>query len=179
LLASEFWKSLKVLTVFEQWLSRVEAVAIASLLSVAAALHCSQVFSRYMFSKSFSSIDEISIYMVIAMVFLGTSRADALRQNISIDIVHNLLSEEKALTLWKISDFFLLIVSFMMGVFSTKSVLFSLSINETSVSSLGVVIWPIMAVIPMSFFLVSLRSLGRLTGIIDTKTEGSEKEVFH
>jgi hypothetical protein len=73
LLASEFWKSLKVLTVFEQWLSRVEAVAIASLLSVAAALHCSQVFSRYVFSKSFSSIDEISIYMVIAMVFLGTS----------------------------------------------------------------------------------------------------------
>ena len=168
-----------MITFFEQWLSRVEAVAIASLLSTAAALHCSQVFSRYVFSKSFSSIDEISIYMVIAMVFLGTSRADAFRQNISIDIIHTLLSNEKALTLWKISDFFLLTISFFMGVFSTKSVLFSYSINETSVSSLGVIIWPIMAIIPVSFFLVSLRSLGRLTGVIDIKTEGPKKEFFH
>ena len=117
--------------------------------------------------------------MVIAMVFIGTSRADAFRQNISIDIIHTLLSKEKALTLWKISDFFLLTISFLMGIFSTKSVLFSYSINETSVSSLGVIIWPIMAVIPVSFFLVSVRSLGRLTGVIGIKTEGPKKEFFH
>lgn len=139
-------------------LGRIEEIAIALALGVASLLSVFQVGARYLFNLSFNTFDEISVYLMISVIFIGLVRADALRENISVDILHSLLSKSTARKLFRISDGLLCVIAFSLTYFTADSVMFSKMIGETSVSSLGVMIWPIMAVMPISFCIVGIRA---------------------
>ena len=149
---------MKVLKKISRLLGRIEVIAIGLALGIASLLNVIQVVARYFFNVSFNTFDEISVYLMISVVFIGMARADSLNQNISVDIVLSILGAGAAKKLRRISDGLLCIIAFSLAYFTFDSVIFSKMIGESSVSSLGMAIWPIMAVIPTSFFVVGIRA---------------------
>ena len=152
----------------DYFLEKIEEIAIAVALGIASLLNVFQVGARYLFNISFNTFDEISVYLMITVVFIGVVRADALRENISVDILHSFLSKTTAGMLYRISDGLLCAIAFSLAYFTADSVIFSKMIGETSVSSLGVMIWPIMTVMPISFCIVGIRSGLRSFEILDS-----------
>lgn len=149
----------------------IEVAVIVLCLGSAAALSVFQVASRYLFNTSISSLEEIAVYCVVVSVFLGMSRADRFRQNVTVDILHKALPERFADLLWRISDIILCGVALVLAYYTAAAVQFSHMIGEISVSSLGASIWPIMAVIPVAFILVGLRAGARAIGLLNAQTE--------
>lgn len=149
----------------DYFLARIEEIIIAFALGAASLLNVFQVGARYLFNVSFNTFDEISIYLMIVVVFMGIVRADALGQNVSVDIVHSIVAKKAAEKLKRISDTLLCVISFSLAYFTANSVIFSKIIGETSISSLGIEIWPVMAVIPASFCLIGTRAGLRSFGI--------------
>ena len=150
---------------FDQFLGKFEVIAIGLALGIASLLNVIQVVARYFFNVSFNTFDEISVYLMISVVFIGMARADSLKQNISVDIAHSILGKRTARKLHRVSDALLCVIAFLLMYFTFDSVLFSKMIGESSVSSLGIAIWPIMAVMPASFLLVGIRAGLRSFGI--------------
>ena len=136
----------------------LEGFLIVALLSFAAILNFSQVPARYLFGLSFSSAEEVSVFCMLWAVFIGMARAERLGQNISIDILHNFLSEERRRVLWRFSDFLLAVIAFFLAWHAIEAVAFSHMIGERSVSKLGAPIWVVMLVIPATFFMVGARA---------------------
>lgn len=149
----------------------IEVAVIVLCLGSAAALSVFQVASRYFFNTSISSLEEIAVYCVVVSIFLGMSRADRFRQNVTVDILHNALPERSADLLWRISDIILCGVAFALAYYTAAAVQFSHMIGEKSVSSLGAPIWPIMVVIPVAFTLVGLRAGARAMGLLNAQSE--------
>lgn len=138
-----------------------EGFLIFILLSAAAVLNFSQVPARYLFGLSFSSAEEISVFLMLWMVFVGMARADRLGQNISIDIVHNFLSEKPRQMLWRISDVLLTGIAFVIAWHAADAVAFSHMLGERSVSKLAAPIWLPMTIIPVTFAVVGVRAMLR------------------
>ena len=109
----------------DKCLAKFEIAAVVILLATAAVLNFIQVVARYFLNLSFNALEEISVYFIIALVFVGLMRADRNRQNISIDIIHNYLSPSAANILWTIADGFLCITALSLAYFTSQSVIFS------------------------------------------------------
>ena len=151
----------------DYFLGKIEEIAIAIALGIASLLNVFQVGSRYLFNVSFNTFDEISVYLMISVVFIGVVRADALKRNISNRYSHSFLSKNHSKNaLWNFRRL-TMCYRFSLAYFTADSVIFSKMIGETSVSSLGVMIWPIMAVMPISFSIVGIRSGLRSLEILD------------
>jgi C4-dicarboxylate transporter DctQ subunit len=142
-------------------LAGLEFGLIVLLLGFAAILNVSQVAARYFLNLSISSFEEISVYLIIWMVFVGASHAERLGQNISLDLAHEYLPETARRMLWRIADGALAILALVLAYSAFDAVAFSKMLGETSVSRLSAPIWIIMAVMPASFVVIALRAGGR------------------
>ena len=168
-----------LLKTLDRLLCKIETITIVLALGVASTLNVCQVIARYFFNISFNTFDETSVYLMISLVFIGMARADNLNQNISVDIIHSILSESSAKKLRRISDGLLCAIAFLLAYFTFYSLIFSRMIGETSVSSLGIQIWPIMAVIPVSFFVVGMRAGFRVLGFSSDYQNGKPEVGVH
>jgi TRAP-type C4-dicarboxylate transport system permease small subunit len=142
-------------------LAALETGMIVLLLGAAAILNFSQVAARYLLDLSISSFEEISVYLIIWMVFLGAAHADRLGQNISLDLAYEYLPETAQRTLWRIADGALAALAAMLAYSAFDAVAFSRMLGETSVSRLSAPIWIIMAVMPAGFGIIALRAGAR------------------
>lgn len=146
-------------------LGMAEAGLIVMLLSAAAILNFSQVAARYVFGVSASSLEEISVYLIMWMVFVGMVHADRLERNIALDLVHSYIPEKAGDTLWRIADAMLAVTAAILAYFAIDAVMFSQMLGEESVSRLSAPIWIIMLVMPFCFAIVCVRAAVRvLTG---------------
>jgi TRAP-type C4-dicarboxylate transport system permease small subunit len=143
-------------------LARAETGLIFALLALAAVLNFAQVAGRYMFGLSISAFEEISVYLVIWMIFVGVTRADRLGQNIALDIAYNFVTWPTALRLSRLREVLQLVFALLMTAISAWSVLFSWQIGETSVSRLAAPVWIVMAIMPPAFLIIAVRSAVRL-----------------
>lgn len=157
-----FWhRAKRMIDSFDHALGFLESVLIVGLLSVAVILNFAQITARYVFGFSASSLEEISVYLIVWMVFVGVVHADRLSQNISLDIVYNYVTDGAKRTLWRFCDALLAVTAFALAAYGLEAVAFSHMIGETSVSKLSAPIWVIMVVIPVSFALIGLRAAVR------------------
>ena len=170
---------MNTLCFLDKCLAKFEIAAVVILLATAAVLNFIQVVARYFLNLSFNALEEISVYFIIALVFVGLMRADRNRQNISIDIIHNYLSPSAANILWTIADGFLCITALSLAYFTSQSVIFSHMIGETSVSSLGFPIWLVMVVMPPCFLIIGIRAALRVCGVAQLDNLGNEKDLIH
>ena len=158
-----FWPKAKhVVNSVDHVLGILERALIVALLGVAVMLNFAQIMARYVFNFSASSLEEISVYLIIWMVFVGVIHADRLGQNIALDIVYNYASDPAKKSMWRFCDGLLAITAFALAIYGLESVMFSHMIGETSVSKLSAPIWLIMSVIPISFAIIGLRAVGRV-----------------
>jgi len=76
---------------------RVEIALVASLMLVTSVLVITQVLTRYLFVYSISWIEELTRFLMIWMVMLGTAVAVRKKQHIAIDIAEILIKNPRHL----------------------------------------------------------------------------------
>lgn len=151
----------RMVTQIDHALGMAEASLIVLLLAGAAVLNFSQVAARYVFGFSASSLEEISVYLIVWMVFVGMAHADRLERNISLDIVHSCLPDRATDRLWRVADILIATTSGLLAWYAIQAVQFSHMIGEESVSRLSAPIWIVMLVIPVCFAIVACRAMAR------------------
>ncbi|MDJ0951104.1 MAG: TRAP transporter small permease [Alphaproteobacteria bacterium] len=145
-------------------LSRVETALVSGCLGFAALTAFGLIAGRNLLNRSYNALEEISVYLIIWMVFAGMMLADRARQHISIDIVHYIIPAHWQGPLQRIADGFQALVCLGLAWFSLDAVRFSWRIGERSVSTLEQPIWVLMSIMPLAFLVVGLRSLARSLG---------------
>lgn len=136
----------------------LETIALFLTLGVAAFISFVLIAARNLINVSYNSLEEIAVYLVLWMVFIGMAAADRTRSNIRIDILMHVLPERYARILQRIADALTSLLALILAYYALDAVLFSYSINERAVSSLEVKIWWLMVVMPAAFLLVAIRA---------------------
>ncbi|MEM9223097.1 MAG: TRAP transporter small permease [Pseudomonadota bacterium] len=139
----------------------IETAFLAVSLGGAAVLAIFLILFRNVVNVSYNAMEEIAVYLVLWMVFVGMAAAERTRSNIAIDILSHALPPRAAAVLQRIADSLTAILAAVLTWASYDAVMFSRMINERAVSTLEIKIWPLMAIMPVAFGLVTLRAGAR------------------
>jgi len=139
------------------WFLHVEDVLGTLALGVILIVMTSQIVLRYIFNDSLIWSEEISRYLLITLVFLGTATAVREREHILIDLIDRMVPP-KVLTVLKILVDIVVATYLIVIVFNAFTVVTMFS-NQPS-SALLVPMGIPYAVIPIGFGLSLLRLLG-------------------
>ena len=142
-------------------LARVETVMLALTLALAAGLTLLTIVGRNFLGIGFGGLDELSVYLLIWMVFAGMAQADRLGAHIAIDVVPHLLAPGPSRVLARLIDALLGALALVLAWVTFDATRFSYMLGETSVQSLEAPIWIVMAIMPPAFMVVAVRSLAR------------------
>ena len=142
-------------------LARIETAMLALTLALAAGLTLLTIAGRNFLGIGFGGLEELSVYLLIWMVFAGMAQADRLGAHIAIDVVPHLLAPGPSRMLARLVDAFQGVLALVLAWVTFDATHFSWMLGETSVQSLEAPIWIVMVVMPPAFLLVAARSLAR------------------
>ena len=142
-------------------LARVETVMLALTLALAAGLTLLTIVGRNFLGIGFGGLEELSVYLLIWMVFVGMAQADRLGAHIAIDVVPHLLSPGAGRVPTRLIDALQGALALVLAWLTFDATQFSYMLGETSVQSLEAPIWIVMAIMPVAFLVVAVRSLAR------------------
>lgn len=170
------WKASEknILLRLDRGLAAVEAAIVGLCLITGAILNFLLVVGRYVLNLSLSSFEEISVYLILWMTFVGLVAADRGRQHIRIDILHHVVTDSWRLWLDRFSDLAKAAVGLTLAWLSLDEVLFSFAIGEQAVTALETPIWLVMAIMPPAFLLFGLRNLVRVFATNPTAPPGGK-----
>ena len=150
---------------FFRWIDRACADAetwlVAVLLGASVLLNFSLVVSRYAFSYSVNQLEEVSVYLIIWLVFVGAVACDRRNQHIALDIVYHLLTPSRRILLRRTADLLQGALCLYLAWLTLRTVIFTFQLGEVSLSSLRAPVWLLMSIMPPAFLVLALRSLGR------------------
>lgn len=139
----------------------VEDALVGLCLVAGAVLNFLLVVGRYVLNLSLSSFEEISVYFILWMTFVGLTVADRGRRHIRIDILHHVITDSWRLRLERFGDLTKAVVGLVLAWLSLEEILFSFSIGERAVTALETPIWLVMLIMPPAFLLFGVRNLVR------------------
>lgn len=142
-------------------LERIETWLVALLLGAAVLLNFALVVSRYAFSYSLNQLEEVSVYLVIWLVFVGAVACDRQHQHIALDIVQHQLTPARRVILRRIADFLQGALCLYLAWLTLKTVIFTFGLGEVSLSTLRAPVWLLMTIMPPAFLVLALRALRR------------------
>ena len=120
-------------------------------------------FSRYAFNISSNAWLEIQWYMFGAVIMLGTSYTLKKNEHVRVDICYMLMSPRQQLWIDVLGIiFFMLPACVIIGWLSWPFFIQSIEIWEGSSNAGGLIRWPIKAVLPLGFALLTLQGLSEL-----------------
>lgn len=126
------------------------------------------VIMRYVFNDPKAWVEEIVRYVIIWGVFLGFSVALRNNQHIQVDILYDKLS----LSLRRVLDYFATIVSLgFCGIYTYYGAMLVIHRYHSNMVSLdvGIPIWIVYLILPISGFLFALRFIERLVNLLRGK----------
>jgi len=142
-------------------IARVDLMMVGACLIAAVLLNVGLVLSRLLFSYSANSTEELSVYAIIWMVFLGMVVSDRMGHHIEVDILHHLVSLRSRVLLRRVADALQAVACLVLAVLTLRTVMFTYRIGEVSLSTLQAPVWLLMAVMPPCFLVLALRGLAR------------------
>lgn len=142
-------------------ISRVDLVMVGSCLIAAVLLNVGLVVSRLLFSYSANATEELSVYAIIWMVFLGMVVSDRMGHHIEVDILYHLVSARWRAVLRRVADTLQAVACLALAFLTMRTVLFTYRIGEISLSTLQAPVWLLMAVMPPCFLVLAVRGLAR------------------
>ena len=106
---------------------------------------------------------EVQWYLFAAMVLLGAPYTLKMNEHVRVDLVYASVSERKQLWIDTIGFvLFLLPVMVFLTWLSLPFVLIALKSGEVSTNAGGLIVWPVKALIPLGFALMTLQGLSEL-----------------
>lgn len=142
-------------------LARIETLVLALTLALAAGLTLLTIVGRNFLGVGFGGLEELSVYLLIWMVFTGMAQADRLGAHIAIDVAPHLLGPGASRVLARLVDGLQGALALVLAWVAFDATMFSWMLGETSVQTLQAPIWIVMAVMAPAFLVVGARSLAR------------------
>jgi TRAP-type C4-dicarboxylate transport system permease small subunit len=168
----------RLLMRIDRAVARVDTLLVGACLMLAVVLNVALVIGRYAFNYSANAMEEVSVYAVIWMVFLGMMVSDRQGTHINIDILYHFISSPAKRRLRRVANALQGIVCLAMAGLTLKTVLFTYKIGEVSLSTLQAPVWLLMAVMPPCFFVVAMRGFARAAGAVELADQaGSDAHV--
>jgi C4-dicarboxylate transporter DctQ subunit len=146
---------------FDRAIARVDLPLVGACLVAAVLLNVALVAGRVLFSYSANATEELSVYAIIWMVFLGAVLSDRLGHHIEVDILYHFVAPRRRRTLRRVADALQGLTCLVLTFLTLKTVLFTYRIGEVSLSTLQAPVWVLMAVMPPCFLILALRGLVR------------------
>jgi TRAP-type C4-dicarboxylate transport system permease small subunit len=168
----------RLLDRFDRAIARVDTPLAGACLLAAVALNVALVIGRFAFNYSANAMEELSVYAVIWMVFLGTLVTDRQGSHINIDLVYHFVRPETRNVLRRIANLLQGVVCVALAGLTLKTVLFTYRIGEVSLSTLAAPVWVLMAVMPPTFLVLAIRGFARAFGAASLSARaGSDSHV--
>lgn len=145
-----FVRVIETISSVSGWLSGIGIYAMTGIIFV-------DVFLRYVFSKSLLFADEMSIYLMVYIAFIGAGLTMKMGRHIRVDILYLRLSQRAQLWLDIVTTVMGTIVTFIMTWQCTKWVIYT---HRTSFISPGILetpMWIPMMVVPIGLFIWSMQ----------------------
>lgn len=125
-----------------------------------------QVIMRYFFNTSITWSEELSRYIFIWQVWLGTSIAFVEEQHINVDLIYSLIKSKKG---QKFIDIFRYVVWLLFNLYLIKvgfESVNSMAARNALSSGMRIPLVYVYSVLPISAILLSIRILDKLFDII-------------
>ncbi len=134
---------------------------------------------RYAFNYSTNGFLEIQWYLFATIVLLGASYTLKRNEHVRVDVVYGIISERKRLWIDAVGMvIFLLPVTIFMIFLSVPFFWRAFQSNEISMNAGGLLLWPVKAILPLGFFLLTLQAISELIkrsaalmGLIELETK--------
>ena len=118
---------------------------------------------RYVFKWSTNGFLEIQWYLFAAIVLLGASYTLKRNEHVRVDVIYGIISERRRLWIDAIGMvLFLLPVTAFMVFLSWPFFWTSFKSGEISMNAGGLLLWPVKAIVPLGFVLLSLQAISEL-----------------
>ncbi|MGI5948809.1 TRAP transporter small permease [Peptoniphilus sp.] len=148
--------------------NKVEEVVLIASLVINVIIVFTQVIMRYFFNSSLSWSEELSRYIFIWQVWLGTSIAFVDDQHINVDLIYQLVKSKKGhkildtirYTVWLIFNLYLVKIGF--------ELIASMSARNALSSGMRIPLAYVYVVLPISAILLSIRIIDKLIDIFKT-----------
>jgi TRAP-type C4-dicarboxylate transport system permease small subunit len=144
-------------------IARIIELALALAFILAVLLNFANVLGRYVLGYSLLGADEVEVFIMVAMTFVGAAVVSQRNMHLRMDVLLDMMPSPVRLLL-KVVELLLLIV--LAGLVLTQSVLYAqrmLAIGRTS-DMAGVPMWIPHAMVALGFGLLLIVALRRLAG---------------
>jgi TRAP-type mannitol/chloroaromatic compound transport system permease small subunit len=118
-----------------------------------------EVVARYIFNAPTSWANEVSEYLLCALVMFGGGFALRYHGHTRMDIVHARLSERSCAWVEILTGFLVLTFTGPMIWFGSILALEAFQSGQTSVSAARLPLWPSMAAVPLGAFFMALQGI--------------------
>ena len=145
-----FIKVVETISSVSGWLSGIGVYGMTIVVFV-------DVILRYFFSSSLFFSEELSIYFMVYVAFIGAAMTMKKGAHIKVDLLYNRLSEKARLWLDTITTILGTIICFIMTWQSAFWVRYTYKTNFISPGILETPMWIPMACVPIGLFLWSLQ----------------------
>lgn len=149
---------------------------LAIALIAAVVLNFSNVIARYCFGHAFAGVEDIQVYLMIGITFIGTLVAEVRQQHLSMDVLRRRLPA----TLRNLVELGEVTVTIAVsGLMAWLSVIYTLSMWRIGSRSENahIAIWIPHSILVFSFVLMVLAGLLRLVGRIAKRSRPSAAPV--
>lgn len=144
-------------------------------ISAGVALAFGNVVARYVFDSSLTWAAELTMYLFIWSTFFGAAYCFKQDAHININLLLEHVSPITAKTLMITSHVITLIFLFAVAYYGLQYVLFVHELEETSVD-LGIPMWTVYLVLPISFFFAGYRVGEKIYQLIKTPAKNVVKQ---
>lgn len=133
------------------------------LVLLACVISAGNAMMRYGFNMSSNAWLEIQWYLFGGMVLLGAAYTLRVNEHVRVDVLYSRYSERKRLWVDLLGGiFFLLPMTIIIGWLSWPLFYNSFQIGEISGNAGGLLRWPVKALIPIGFFLLTLQGVSEV-----------------
>ncbi len=139
-----------------RWLTRGEEILTAVAFAVIVVTMFADVISRELTGVGLHWARQVGVYANVVVVMLGFGLASQAGNHLRPRVADALLPARWAGALDRLQDAMMSAVCLFFAVLAAQVTAESMALNERSIL-LGVVVWPIMAVLPLAFGIATLR----------------------
>ena len=146
------------------WIARVIELVLALAFILAVLLNFTNVVGRYLFGISLLGSDELQVFIIVGVTFLGAAVVTRRNQHLRMDVLVQFMPEPLRLALRVIEQLLLIVLA---GFVISQSFFYArqmLRIGRTS-DMAGVPMWIPHGAVVLGFALVLIVALWRLTGL--------------
>ena len=141
------------------WLSKIGLVIAASVVVVMALMTGVGAISRYAIARPVPLVDELSAYMLVAIVFLGGGYLLQQRGHVKVDFIIKILPPRVAAWLTVATDVVSILGTVMLAVMTARVAAVSLSVGSRTVGLLEIPIGAVQLIIPIGLSAIVLQFL--------------------